>query len=401
MNIHEYQAKELLAKFGVPVPAGHAAMNVDEAVEAAKKLPGPLWVVKAQIHAGGRGKGKFMELGPDAKGGVRLAKSVDEVRANAEEMLGNTLVTIQTGPQGKQVQRLYITDGVDIAKEFYLALLVDRETGRIAIVASTEGGMDIEKVAHDTPDKIQTLTVDPATGLMPHHGRAVAAALGLKGDLAKQAGKLLPQLYNAFVGTDASQIEINPLAVTDDGKLLVLDAKVGFDNNAEFRHPDLQELRDLTEEDPMEIEASKYDLAYIKLDGDIGCMVNGAGLAMATMDIIKLHGAFPANFLDVGGGASKEKVTAAFKIILSDPAVKGILVNIFGGIMRCDIIAEGIVEAAREVDLKVPLVVRLEGTNVQQGKDILAMSGLPIIAANDLGDAAKKIVAEVKQAVPA
>jgi succinyl-CoA synthetase beta subunit len=401
MNIHEYQAKELLAKFGVPVPAGHAAMTVDEAVEAAKKLPGPLWVVKAQIHAGGRGKGKFKELGPDAKGGVRLAHSIEEVRQHAEEMLGKTLVTIQTGPQGKQVQRLYITDGVDIAKEFYLALLVDRETGRIAIVASTEGGMDIEKVAHDTPEKIQTLTVDPATGLQPHHGRAVAAALGLKGDLAKQAGKLLPQLYNAFVGTDASQIEINPLAVTDKGELLVLDAKVGFDSNAEFRHPELEQLRDLTEEDPMEIEASKYDLAYIKLDGDIGCMVNGAGLAMATMDIIKLHGAFPANFLDVGGGASKEKVTAAFKIILSDPAVKGILVNIFGGIMRCDIIAEGIVEAAREVDLRVPLVVRLEGTNVQQGKDILAMSGLPIIAANDLGDAAKKIVAEVKQAVPA
>jgi succinyl-CoA synthetase beta subunit len=401
MNIHEYQAKELLAKFGVPVPAGYAAMSVDEAVEAAKKLPGPLGVVKAQIHAGGRGKGKFTELGPDAKGGVRLARSVEEVRANAEEMLGKTLVTIQTGPQGKQVQRLYITDGVDIAKEFYLALLVDRETGRIAIVASTEGGMDIEKVAHDTPEKIQTLTVDPATGLMPHHGRAVAAALGLTGDLAKQAGKLLPQLYNAFVGTDASQIEINPLAVTDDGKLLVLDAKVGFDNNAEFRHPELEQMRDLTEEDPMEIEASKYDLAYIKLDGNIGCMVNGAGLAMATMDIIKLNGAFPANFLDVGGGASKEKVTAAFKIILSDPAVKGILVNIFGGIMRCDIIAEGIVEAAREVDLRVPLVVRLEGTNVQQGKDILAMSGLPIIAANDLGDAAKKIVAEVNQAVPA
>ena len=401
MNIHEYQAKELLAKFGVPVPAGHAAMSVDEAAEAAKKLPGPLWVVKAQIHAGGRGKGKFTELGPDAKGGVRLAKATEEVRANAEEMLGKTLVTIQTGPQGKQVQRLYITDGVDIAKEFYLALLVDRETGRIAVVASTEGGMDIEKVAHDTPEKIETFTIDPATGLMPHHGRAVAAALGLKGDLAKQAGKLMPQLYNAFVGTDASQIEINPLAVTDDGKLLVLDAKVGFDSNAEFRHPELEALRDLTEEDPMEIEASKYDLAYIKLDGNIGCMVNGAGLAMATMDIIKLEGGEPANFLDVGGGASKEKVTAAFKIILSDPAVQGILVNIFGGIMRCDIIAEGIVEAAREVDLRVPLVVRLEGTNVQQGKDILAMSGLPIIAANDLGDAAKKIVAEVKQAVPA
>jgi succinyl-CoA synthetase beta subunit len=401
MNIHEYQAKELLAKFGVPVPEGHAAMSVDEAVEAAKRLPGPLWVVKAQIHAGGRGKGKFAELGPEAKGGVRLARSVEEVRDNAEEMLGKTLVTVQTGPQGKQVQRLYITDGVDIAKEFYLALLVDRETGRIAIVASTEGGMDIERVAHDTPEKIETLTVDPATGLMPHHGREVAAALGLSGDLAKQAGKLLPQLYNAFIGTDASQIEINPLAVTDDGKLLVLDAKVGFDNNAEFRHPELEQLRDLTEEDPMEIEASKYDLAYIKLDGNIGCMVNGAGLAMATMDIIKLNGAFPANFLDVGGGASKEKVTAAFKIILSDPAVKGILVNIFGGIMRCDIIAEGIVEAAREVSLNVPLVVRLEGTNVQQGKDILAMSGLPIVAANDLGDAARKIVAEVNQAVPA
>ena len=401
MNIHEYQAKELLAKFGVPVPAGHAAMSVEEAVEAAKKLPGPLWVVKAQIHAGGRGKGKFKELGEGAKGGVRLAHSIDEVREHAAEMLGKTLVTVQTGPQGKQVQRLYITDGVDIAKEFYLALLVDRETGRIAVVASTEGGMNIEDVAHDTPEKIRTITIDPATGLMPHHGREVAAALGLSRDLAKQAGKLMPQLYNAFIGTDASQIEINPLAVTDDGKLLVLDAKVGFDSNAEFRHPDLEQLRDLTEEDPMEIEASKYDLAYIKLDGNIGCMVNGAGLAMATMDIIKLHGAFPANFLDVGGGASKEKVTAAFKIILSDPAVKGILVNIFGGIMRCDIIAEGIVAAAREVDLRVPLVVRLEGTNVQQGKDILAMSGLPIIAANDLGDAAQKIVAEVKQAVPA
>jgi len=398
MNIHEYQAKELLAKFGVPVPAGHAAMSVDEAVEAAKQLPGPLWVVKAQIHAGGRGKGKFKELGPDAKGGVRLAHSVEEVRANAEEMLGKTLVTIQTGPQGKQVQRLYITDGVDIEKEFYLALLVDRESGRIAIVASTEGGMDIEAVAHDTPEKIQTITIDPATGLMPHHGRAVSAALGLSGDLAKQASKVLAKLYDAFVGTDASQIEINPLAITGDKKLMVLDAKVGFDNNAEFRHPDLEALRDITEEDPMEVEASKYDLAYIKLDGDIGCMVNGAGLAMATMDIIKLEGAFPANFLDVGGGASKEEVTAAFKIILSDPAVKGILVNIFGGIMRCDIIAEGIVAAAREVDLKVPLVVRLEGTNVQQGKDILAMSGLPIIAANDLGDAAKKIVAEVKVA---
>src|SRR4051795_2987688 len=401
MNIHEYQAKELLAKYGVPVPAGHAAMSVDEAVEAAQKLPGRLWVGRAQIHAGGRGKGRFKELGESAKGGVRLAHSIDEVREHAAEMLGKTLVTVQTGPAGKQVQRLYITDGVDIAKEFYLALLVDRETGRIAIVASTEGGMDIEGVAHDTPEKIETLTIDPATGLTPHHGRAVAAALGLKGDLAKQAGKVLAKLYEAFIGTDASQIEINPLAVTDKGEVFVLDAKVGFDNNAEFRHPELQELRDLTEENPAEIEASKFDLAYIKLDGNIGCMVNGAGLAMATMDIIKLEGGEPANFLDVGGGASKEKVTAAFKIILSDPSVQGILVNIFGGIMRCDVIAEGVVAAAREVSLHVPLVVRLEGTNVELGKKILSTSGLPIIPANDLGDAARKIVREVKEAVPA
>ena len=398
MNIHEYQAKELLAKYGVPVPAGHAAMSADEAVAAAGELPGPLYVVKAQIHAGGRGKGKFKELGSDAKGGVRLAHSVGEVGEHAAEMLGKTLVTVQTGPEGKQVQRLYVTDGVDIAREYYLALLVDRTSSRIAIVASTEGGMDIEAVAHDTPDKIHTFTIDPATGLMPYHGREVAAALGLSGDLAKQAQNLLARLYEAFLGTDASQIEINPLAVTGDGRLLVLDAKVGFDSNAMFRHKDLAALRDLSEEDPMEIEASKYDLAYIKLDGDIGCMVNGAGLAMATMDIIKLNGAFPANFLDVGGGASKEKVTAAFKIILSDPAVKGILVNIFGGIMRCDIIAEGIIAAAREVNLAVPLVVRLEGTNVEQGKAILADSGLPIVAANDLGDAARKIVLQVKQA---
>ena len=398
MNIHEYQAKELLAKYGVPVPAGHAAMSVEDAVRAAKLLPGPLWVVKAQIHAGGRGKGKFVELGPDAKGGVRLAKSLDEVRAHAKDMLGNTLVTIQTGSEGKQVNRLYITDGVDIAQEYYLALLVDRDSGRIAMVVSTEGGMDIEAVAHDTPEKIQTITIDPATGFMPHHGRAVAAALELSGDLAKQCANVASKLYDAFLGTDAEQIEINPLAVTEDGKLMVLDAKVAFDGNAMFRHKDLAELRDLSEEDTMEIEASKYDLAYIKLDGDIGCMVNGAGLAMATMDIIKLNGAFPANFLDVGGGANKEKVTAAFKIILADPAVKGILVNIFGGIMKCDIIADGIVAAAREVDLKVPLVVRLEGTNVEQGKEILANSGLPIVAANDLGDAARKIVAEVKNA---
>ena len=397
MNIHEYQAKELLAKFGVPVPAGYPAMSVEEAVEAAKRLPGPLYVVKAQIHAGGRGKGKFKELGSDAKGGVRLARSVEEVRAHAEEMLGKTLVTVQTGEAGKQVQRLYITDGVDIAKEFYLAVLVDRGTGRVAMVASTEGGMDIETVAHDTPEKIHTLDIDPATGFMPHHGRAVAAALGLTGDLAKQAANVASKLYDAFLGTDASQVEINPLAVTEQGQLMVLDAKVGFDSNAMFRHKDLAELRDLSEEDPMEIEASKYDLAYIKLDGNIGCMVNGAGLAMATMDIIKLNGAFPANFLDVGGGASKEKVTAAFKIILSDPAVKGILVNIFGGIMRCDIIADGIIAAAKEVHLSVPLVVRLEGTNVEEGKKILADSGLAIVPANDLGDAARKIVAEVNK----
>ncbi|MBA4307950.1 MAG: ADP-forming succinate--CoA ligase subunit beta [Sphingopyxis sp.] len=401
MNIHEYQAKELLAKFGVAVPKGIAAMSVEEAVAAAKQLPGPLYVVKSQIHAGGRGKGKFKELGPDAKGGVRLAFNLDEVEAHAKDMLGNTLVTIQTGEAGKQVNRLYITDGADIKQEFYLALLVDRATSRIAVVASTEGGMNIEDVAHDSPEKIHTITIDPASGLMPHHGRSVAKALGLTGDLAKQAQTVLAGLYAAFIGTDAEQIEINPLAVCEGAngdELLVLDAKVGFDGNAMFRHKDLAELRDLTEEDPAEVEASEYDLAYIKLDGNIGCMVNGAGLAMATMDIIKLNGEFPANFLDVGGGASKEKVTAAFKIILKDPAVKGILVNIFGGIMKCDIIADGIVAAAKEVNLSVPLVVRLEGTNVQQGKDILANSGLPIVSANDLGDAAEKIVAQVRKA---
>jgi succinyl-CoA synthetase beta subunit len=398
MNIHEYQAKELLAKFGVPVPAGFAAMSADEAVAAAGKLPGPLFVVKAQIHAGGRGKGRFKELGPGAKGGVRLARTAEEVRAAAADMLGNTLVTIQTGPDGKQVNRLYVTDGVDIAREFYLALLVDRASGRVAMVASTEGGMNIEDVAHETPEKIHTIAIDPATGFMPHHGRSVAHALKLEGDLAKQAQKVAKQLYEAFLGTDASQIEVNPLAVTEDGRLLVLDAKVGFDSNAMFRHPGLLALRDESEEDPIELEASRHDLAYIKLDGNIGCMVNGAGLAMATMDIIKLNGAFPANFLDVGGGASKEKVTAAFKIILSDPAVKGILVNIFGGIMRCDIIADGIIAAAREVDLKVPLVVRLEGTNVEEGKAILAQSNLAIVPADDLGDAARKIVAAVREA---
>ena len=397
MNIHEYQAKELLAKFGVPVPAGIAALTVEDAVAAAKQLPGPLYVVKSQIHAGGRGKGKFKELGPDGKGGVRLSKSIEEVETNAKEMLGNTLVTIQTGEAGKQVNRLYVTDGVDIGKEYYLSMLVDRATGRIAMIASTEGGMSIEDVAHETPEKIVTITIDPAQGFQPHHARAVAFGLKLSGDLNKQAQKLASQLYEAFVALDCSMIEINPLAESGD-KLMVLDAKMSFDSNALFRHPDVEALRDETEEDPAEVEASKHDLAYIKLDGNIGCMVNGAGLAMATMDIIKLNGAFPANFLDVGGGASKEKVTAAFKIILSDPAVEGILVNIFGGIMKCDVIAEGIVAAAKDVNLSVPLVVRLEGTNVEQGKEILASSGLAIVPADDLGDAARKIVAEVKQA---
>ncbi|HEY7809973.1 MAG TPA: ADP-forming succinate--CoA ligase subunit beta [Allosphingosinicella sp.] len=398
MNIHEYQAKELLAKHGIPVPAGHAALTVDEAVAAAEKLPGPLYIVKAQIHAGGRGKGKFKELGAEAKGGVRLARTIEDVRSNAQEMLGNTLVTIQTGDEGKQVNRLYVTDGVDIAKEYYLAILVDRDSGRVAMVASTEGGMDIEAVAHDTPEKITTITIDPASGFQAADAKKLSAALELQGDLAAQTEDLAGKLYEAFLATDSAMLEINPLVVTEDQRVLVLDAKMSFDENALFRHPDIAALRDETEEDPAEVEASKYDLAYIKLDGDIGCMVNGAGLAMATMDIIKLNGAFPANFLDVGGGASKEKVTAAFKIILSDPAVKGILVNIFGGIMRCDIIADGIVAAAREVDLKVPLVVRLEGTNVEEGKAILAQSGLAIVPANDLGDAAQKIVAAVKAA---
>ena len=398
MNIHEYQAKELLAKFGVGIPAGHAALTVEEAVAGAKLLPGPLYIVKAQIHAGGRGKGKFKELGPDAKGGVRLARSIAEVETNAREILGNTLVTIQTGEAGKQVNRLYITDGVDIEKEFYLSLLVDRKTSRLAMIVSTEGGMNIEDVAHDTPEKITTITIDPAQGFQPHHGRAVAFALKLKGDLNKQAQLVSKQLYDAFNALDCAMLEINPLVVTEDQKLLVLDTKMSFDSNALYRHPDVEALRDETEEDPAEVEASKYDLAYIKLDGNIGCMVNGAGLAMATMDIIKLNGLFPANFLDVGGGATTEKVTAAFKIILSDPAVKGILVNIFGGIMKCDTIAEGIVAAAKDVNLSVPLVVRLEGTNVEQGKAILAQSGLAIVPADDLGDAAKKIVAEVRQA---
>ncbi|WP_271439641.1 ADP-forming succinate--CoA ligase subunit beta [Pontixanthobacter luteolus] len=398
MNIHEYQAKELLAKYGIGIPAGQAALTVEEAVEGAKKLPGPLYVVKAQIHAGGRGKGKFKELGADAKGGVRLAKSIEDVEADAKEMLGNTLVTIQTGDEGKQVNRLYVTDGVDIESEYYLAMLVDRASGQVAMVASTEGGMDIEDVAHNTPELITTITIDPAQGFMPHHGRAVAFALKLSGDLNKQCQKLAAKLYEAFMDLDCEMLEINPLVETKDGQLLVLDTKMSFDGNALYRHKDVEAMRDETEEDPAEVEASEYDLAYIKLDGNIGCMVNGAGLAMATMDIIKLNGAFPANFLDVGGGATTEKVTAAFKIILKDPAVEGILVNIFGGIMKCDVIADGIVQAAKDVNLSVPLVVRLEGTNVEEGKAILNNSGLPIVSADDLGDAAKKIVAEVKQA---
>ena len=396
MNIHEHQAKAVLKDFGVPVPQGYPAFTPGEAAAAAAKLPGPVYVVKSQIHAGGRGKGRFEGLGPDAKGGVRVVKSADDVKTNAAEMLGRVLVTHQTGPHGKQVNRLYIEEGADIQKELYLSLLVDRETSWVAVVASTEGGMDIEEVAHSTPEKIVTIQIDPATGVFPHHGRALAAALNLEGDLAKQGAKLLGQLYAAFVAKDMAMLEVNPLIITGDQQLRVLDAKVSFDSNALFRHPDIVKLRDETEEDQKEIEASKYDLSYITLDGEIGCMVNGAGLAMATMDIIKLYGSEPANFLDVGGGASKEKVTAAFKIITSDPNVKGILVNIFGGIMRCDIIAEGVVAAVKEVGLKVPLVVRLEGTNVQQGKDILNASGLAITPANDLADAAEKIVKAVK-----
>jgi len=398
MNIHEHQAKAVLAEFGCPVPRGFAAFTAAEAEDAAKKLGGPVFVVKSQIHAGGRGKGKFEGLGPDAKGGVRVVKSVEEVKANAAEMLGRVLVTHQTGPKGKQVNRLYIEEGAAIAKEFYLSLLVDRASSKVSVVASTEGGMDIEDVAHSTPEKIHTFTIDPATGVWPTHQRALAKALGLTGGLAKEAASLLTQLYTAFMAKDMAMLEINPLIVTADDHLRVLDAKLSFDGNSLFRHPDIKALRDESEEDPKEIEASKYDLAYIALDGEIGCMVNGAGLAMATMDIIKLYGAEPANFLDVGGGASKEKVTAAFKIITADPAVKGILVNIFGGIMRCDIIAEGVIAAVKEVGLKVPLVVRLEGTNVELGKKIISESGLNVIAANDLSDGAEKIVAAVKGA---
>ena len=398
MNIHEYQAKTVLKAFGVPVSEGRAIMQASEAEAAAKALGGPIWVVKSQIHAGGRGKGKFKEAAAGDKGGVRVAKSIDEVKAYSAQMLGNTLVTIQTGPNGKQVNRLYIEDGSDIAKEFYLSMLVDRATARVAFVVSTEGGMNIEEVAHATPEKIITFSVDPATGIMPHHGRAVAKALKLSGDLAKEAGIIVEQLYTAFVAKDMAMLEINPLIITADQHLHCLDAKITFDSNALYRHPDIVALRDETEEDAKEIEASKYDLSYIALDGTIGCMVNGAGLAMATMDIIKLYGEFPANFLDVGGGATKEKVTAAFKIITADPNVQGILVNIFGGIMKCDVIAEGVIAAVKEVGLKVPLVVRLEGTNVQLGKDIISKSGLNVIAADDLDDAAQKIVKAVREA---
>ena len=398
MNIHEHQAKAVLAEFGVAVPRGFAAFTVDEAVDAAAKLGGPVFVVKSQIHAGGRGKGRFEGLGPDAKGGVRVVKSAEDGQSNAAEMLGRVLVTHQTGPKGKQVNRLYIEEGAAIAKEFYLSLLVDRETSRVSVVASTEGGMDIEEVAHSTPEKIITFSIDPATGVWPHHARTLSGALGLSGGLAKEAAVLLGQLYTAFVDKDMSMLEINPLIVTSDDHLRVLDAKISFDSNALYRHKDIVALRDESEEDPKEIEASKYDLSYIALDGEIGCMVNGAGLAMATMDIIKLYGAEPANFLDVGGGADEAKVTAAFKIIMADPNVKGILVNIFGGIARCDVLAQGVVAAVKQVGLTVPLVVRLEGTNAELGKKIINESGLNVIAANDLSDGAEKIVKAVRGA---
>src|SRR3989440_2725515 len=386
MNIHEYQAKAVLREFGVPVPKGVPAFTVDEAVKAANELGGPVWVVKAQIHAGGRGKA----------GGVKVVKSVDDVKKEATRLLGSILVTHQTGPHGKQVNRLYVEDGSAIEKEFYLSMLVDRVTSRIAVVVSTEGGMDIEKVAHDTPEKIVTVSVDPVEGIWPHHVRRIAKALGLDSDLQKQLGPMLAGLYKAFTEKDMSLLEVNPLVVTKDKKLICLDAKVGFDDNALFRHPEVAALRDETEEDEKEIEASKYDLNYVALDGEIGCMVNGAGLAMATMDIIKLYGMAPANFLDVGGSATTERVTAAFKIITSDPNVKGILVNIFGGIMKCDVIAEGVVAAVKEVGLRVPLVVRLEGTNVEKGKEIIAKSNLNVTSADDLDDAAQKIVKAVK-----
>ncbi|MCC0069129.1 MAG: ADP-forming succinate--CoA ligase subunit beta [Rhodobacteraceae bacterium] len=396
MNIHEYQAKALLRSYGAPVSDGRVVLRAEEAKTAAGELDGPLWVVKAQIHAGGRGKGRFKEAEAGEKGGVRLAKSVEEAASMAKQMLGRTLVTHQTGPAGKQVNRIYIEDGSDIARELYLALLVDRGTSRVSFVCSTEGGMDIEDVAARTPEKILSFAVDPATGLSDFHGRRVAFALGLEGNQVKQCVGLIKTLYRAFIEKDMEMLEINPLVVLKDGNLKVLDAKIGFDNNALYRQPEVMALRDETEEDPKELAASKFDLNYIALDGEIGCMVNGAGLAMATMDIIKLYGAEPANFLDVGGGATKEKVTEAFKIITSDPNVKGILVNIFGGIMRCDIIAEGIIAAVKEVGLQVPLVVRLEGTNVEKGKEIIATSGLNVIAGDNLSDAAQKIVKAVK-----
>src|SRR3954447_7829776 len=386
MNIHEYQAKQVLAKFGVPVPRGLPAMSVAEAKKAAQELGGPVWVVKAQIHAGGRGKA----------GGGKVVKSIDDLEKESKRILGSTLVTHQTGPKGKQVNRLYVEEGSAIEKEFYLSMLLDRESSRVAIVASTEGGMDIEKVAHDTPDKIVTITVDPVANICPHHVRRLSKALGLTGDLAKQMSPLITDLYRAFTAKDMSLLEVNPLVVTKDGKIICLDAKVGFDDNALFRHPDVAALRDETEEDAKEIEASKYDLNYVALDGEIGCMVNGAGLAMATMDIIKLYGMAPANFLDVGGSATTEKVTAAFKIITSDPSVKGILVNIFGGIMKCDIIAEGVVTAVKEVGLRVPLVVRLEGTNVDKGKEIIAKSNLNVTSGDYFEDAGEKVVKGVK-----
>ena len=398
MNIHEYQAKALLREFGAPVSRGVAIFKASDADLAADELGGPVWVVKSQIHAGGRGKGKFKEASAGDKGGVRIAKSPAEVNQFVKQMLGATLVTEQTGPAGKQVNRLYIEEGSDIDKEFYLSILVDRETSEVSFVVSTEGGVNIEEVAHKTPEKIVTFSVDPATGIMGHHGRTVAKALGLSGNLAKQAEKLVAQLYAAFIAKDMAMLEINPLVVTKHGDLRVLDAKVSFDDNALYRHPEVVALRDETEEDAKEIEASKYDLNYITLDGTIGCMVNGAGLAMATMDIIKLYGMAPANFLDVGGGADKTKVTAAFKIITADPNVKGILINIFGGIMKCDIIAEGVVAAVKEVGLKVPLVVRLEGTNVEAGKKIIRDSGLNVLTGDNLDDAAQKIVKAVKGA---
>ena len=396
MNIHEYQAKGLLRSYGAPVSDGRIVVKSEDAKTAAGELDGPVWVVKAQIHAGGRGKGTFKEKDAGESGGVRIAKSAEQAAAEAKKMLGRTLVTHQTGPVGKQVNRVYIEQGAEIDRELYLALLVDRATSRISFVCSTEGGMDIEEVAANNPEKIVSFSVDPATGYQAFHGRKVAFSLGLENSQVKECVKLTGQLFKAFLEKDMEMLEINPLIVTKNGNLIVLDAKVGFDSNAIYRHQDIADLRDTTEEDPKELEASKYELNYIALDGEIGCMVNGAGLAMATMDIIKLYGAEPANFLDVGGGATKEKVTEAFKIITSDPKVKGILVNIFGGIMRCDVIAEGVVAAVKEVGLQVPLVVRLEGTNVEKGKGIINNSGLDVIAANDLKDGAEKIVSAVK-----